>query len=499
MSTEMLPISGFGLKDQPDQSYVESKIFSCEEAVESSDRPSQALNDRYRCPENFFDLAVDEKLSSSEGYFRFGPNAICYGRSAVEVGETHVSSSLHDALGDTSIDNGKLRLPFDPTDILDNLRQERYAKREGMGSYFQNLLRRLYYLVRPLTTLSIRRQVQRFRTRNWKKLSFPQWPVDTTVENLCERLLLLSMHAQGVDRVPFVWFWPDGARGCLMMTHDVETETGKAFCENLMDIDDAFGIKASFNIVPERRYAVSAEFIELIRNRGFGVEVQDLNHDGRLFDSREEFLRRAKIINRYAREYSARGFRAGVLYRNPEWYHALDFSFDMSIPNVAHLDPQRGGCCTVMPYFIGDILELPVTTTQDYMLFHLLNQRSIDLWKTQIELIMEKNGLASFIVHPDYLMQPDTRSVYEDLLGYLLNLCEKRNVWSALPSDIDGWWRARSKMQLERDGDSWQIVGEGAHRAVLAYAKNVDGNLVYELANTPRATCAGDHDTAPLA
>ena len=60
----------------------------------------------------------------------------------------------------------------------------------------------------------------------------------------------------------------------------------------------------------------------------------------------------------------------------------------MSVPNVAHLEPQRGGCCTVMPYFIGDILELPLTTTQDYSLFHILGDYSIALWKQQIELIL---------------------------------------------------------------------------------------------------------------
>ena len=38
----------------------------------------------------------------------------------------------------------------------------------------------------------------------------------------------------------------------------------------------------------------------------------------------------------------------------PIGWQRLDFSFDMSIPNVAHLDPQRGGCCTIMPYFIGN-------------------------------------------------------------------------------------------------------------------------------------------------
>src|SRR5260370_20707867 len=141
-----------------------------------------------------------------------------------------------------------------------------------------------------------------------------------------------------------------------------------------------------------------------MRKREFEVGIQDLKHDGRLFESKEEFLRRVKIINSYGRKYGAKGFRAAALYRKPEWYDAFEFAFDMSVPNVAHLDPQHGGCCTVMPYFIGDVLKLPVTTIQDYTLFHLLNVRSIALWRTLVQHILENHGLASFIVHPAYVI-----------------------------------------------------------------------------------------------
>src|SRR5258708_24371320 len=153
----------------------------------------------------------------------------------------------------------------------------------------------------------------------------------------------------------------------------------------------------------------------------------------------------------------------------------------MSFPNVAHLDPERGGCCRVMAFFIGDVLELPVTTTQDYTLFHVLNERSIGLWKSQVDLILKKNGLMSFIVHPDYIMEPETLSVYKSLLVHLRNLRERTPIWDALPSEINAWWRARSKMSLLKQGDSWRIEGEGSERAVLAYAKNCNGKLVYEV------------------
>lgn len=343
------------------------------------------------------------------------------------------------------------------------------------------MLKKAYYRLRPFMTAGMRARVQRFCARDWNDLQFPKWPVDTTVENICERLLLMSMEARGIDEMPFVWFWPKGAQGCVCMTHDVETKAGRDFCPTLMDIDDSFGIKSSFQLVPESRYAVTQELVESFRSRGFEVAIHGLSHDGTLFDDREEFLRDAAKINRYAREYGAKGFRADVLYRNPEWYDAFDFSFDMSIPNVGHLDPQRGGCCTVMPYFIGDILEIPVTAVQDYMLFHLLKQRSIDLWKAQVATILEKQGCVSFIVHPDYVMDPEHMAIYQDLLRHLQELRAQTNTWFALPHQIDNWWRSRSQMRVERVQGSWRIVGEGAEQAALAFARKVDGKLIYDV------------------
>ena len=442
--------------------------------------PSEAVIDRYRCPKEFLDIASSEQLPSNTGFFRFGQNSVCYGRSRAAVVASRPESPLHDVAGEVEVENARLLLPFNLKEVIDNLRLESYRNAEARQSGLFRFCKRLYYHLRPFTNRMVRKQVQKFHARNWKKCSFPKWPVDTTVENVFETVLLMAMKAKGVEKVPFVWFWPNGANSCLTMTHDVETEAGRDFCPTLMGLDEAFGIKAAFGIVPEERYEVPSDLLESMRGRGFEVVVQDLNHDGRLFDDKQEFLRRAKIINQYAREFGAAGFRAAVLYRKPEWYDALDFAYDMSFPNVAPLDPQKGGCCTVMPFFIGNMLEIPVTTVQDYTLFHVLNERSIDLWKAQTDLVLKKNGLLSFIVHPDYVLRRDTLSLYKQLLGHLQGLREKTSIWCALPSQINAWWRARSKMSIDKDGTSWRIVGEWAERAVLAYAKNVDGKIVYE-------------------
>jgi hypothetical protein len=303
--------------------------------------------------------------------------------------------------------------------------------------------------------------------------------VDRTVDNVLEHLLLLSLRASHQQEIPFIWFWPNGASSCAIMTHDVETTAGRDFCSTLMDINDEFGVKASFQVVPEVRYDVPESYLEEIRSRGFEVNVQDLNHDGHLFRTKSEFLARAVKINAYRDQFKAEGFRSAILYRRQEWYDALNFSYDMSVPNVAHLDPQRGGCCTVMPYFVGNMVELPVTTTQDYSLFHILEEHSIELWKQQIELIMAKNGLINFIIHPDYIIDREERTTYEKLLRYLQDLKKERNVWVPLPRDAAFWWKQRSKMRLIEVDGSWRIEGDGSERARIAYASEKDGKIVY--------------------
>ena len=440
----------------------------------------QSLRDRYRCSDEFLKYRLSGQLCANPRYFELDSAAVCFGRLVGGTGRVHLATRPQDRVPDIAVDKHGILLPFDPDEVIDNLRLERYSGCQL--SEFEKALKRAYYRIRHHTTLQLRGYVQRLRAANWKGKRFPQWPVDTTVENLSEALLLHSLRVNQQERIPFVWFWPDGAQACVTITHDVETAAGRDVCAEVMDLDESFGFRSSFQIVPEGRYTLSREFLNSFRNRGFELCVQDLNHDGRLFDDLEEFRRRAARINRFAREHDAKGFRSAVLYRNPEWFEYLEFSFDMTIPNVAHLDPQQGGCCTVTPYFIGDLVELPLTTTQDYMLFYILKQRSVDLWKVQIELILAKNGLVTILVHPDYVIEADMRVVYKDLLAILNEMRVHDHLWFALPSEIAQWWRQRNQMTIIKDRDSWRITGEGSGRARLAFAKVADGRLIYELA-----------------
>ena len=445
-----------------------------------------ALIERYRCSEALASFAVGDELLSETNYLRFGSGDICYGQSSLRTSGTFPRNGLCDLSGNVD-NNGTLpKLPFDPCQMVDHLRMERYAgsdyeSRRGVLS--SNVFQKAYYSLRPLLDVPVRKHLQRWCFRDWEKLAFPAWPVDRTVECILERLLLLSMKSRGIDRIPFIWFWPEGFESCVMVTHDVETKAGADFTPQVLDMDDSVGIKSSFQVIPEKQYPVSAAFLNEIRARGFELNVHDLRHDGNLFDERESFLCRAQSINRYLREYGAQGFRAGRMYRNADWIGALDILYDMSVPSVAHLEPQRGGCCTVFPYYIGGILELPLTTTQDYSLFHILGSYSTELWLKQISLITESHGLVSVIIHPDHIIEKRAREAYKALLRQLILMRDEKNAWVTLPREVNRWWRARSQMKLVQRGGTCYIEGAGSERARVAYASFEGDQVVYTIAN----------------
>lgn len=436
--------------------------------------------DYFRCPEEYAKFGVAENLGQAPGFFRFGKQITCFGRSAGPVAH-RPSGHLPDYYSLLREQNDKIILPFDADEIVENLRKERYIAKESGPVSPQRLIRKAYYVARPFLGVGFRKYFQRFHLRDRKNISFPCWPIDKTVDDLCANLMTLSVKANGSRRIPFIWFWPDEYQGCVLMTHDVEHEPGRAFCGSLMDLDERHGIKSSFQVVPEERYEVSEAFLESIRSRGFELNVHDLNHDGHLFESHELFLERAKKINGYAMQWRTEGFRAGGMYRNAEWSDAFHFDYDMSFPSAAHLEPQRGGCCTIMPYIANGLVEIPLTTTQDYSLFHILDQFSIDLWVDELKNLASINGLASFIVHPDYVIEDREQRVYEDLLKFISEHCSRQKIWQPLPRDVARWWRERSQMHIERSGDSWKVVGPGSERARVAFAQIDEGRLAYHV------------------
>lgn len=434
------------------------------------------LIERYRLPESYGQIGHLSSSAGKAGFFSFGEDITCFGVCSTVSVSSSPGNRLPIINSQMCRNGAGLHLPFDPDEVVNNLLLERYLIGDNKTG-LQGVARELYYALRPWLSVRVREHLQRVYLQGWKKIRFPKWPIDCTVERFFERLLILTMQEQRLQSVPFIWYWPEGADSCAIVTHDVETKEGRDFCSRLMTIDEHWGIRSSFQVIPEERYDVPDEFLDEIRARGFEVNVHDLNHDGRLFWDRQCFSSRVPQINRYGKLYRANGFRSGAMYRNQDWCRDLDFEYDMSVPNAAHLEPQHGGCCTVMPYFNGNLLELPLTVSQDYALFHLLNTRSTDLWEEQLAAIRREHGLISILVHPDYVMEKREEEIYQQLLSRIADLRDHHNVWTATPGEVNTWWRIRNGLKLIQDGADWRIEGPGSDRARLAYAV-LDGDRI---------------------
>ena len=151
----------------------------------------QALIDRYRCPESLVKFDLIGGLSNEAGYFRFGQDTICYGRSATGFRASRADGVLYDVLKDVSTNSSNAVLPFDPTEVIDNLRLERYANRYSHGALnrWKRSLRNAYYFLRPLMHVNVRRHVQRAHLNGWRAFSFRigQWtqPSRTCANSCC--------------------------------------------------------------------------------------------------------------------------------------------------------------------------------------------------------------------------------------------------------------------------------------------------------------------------
>src|SRR5206468_5595706 len=104
------------------------------------------------------------------GYFSFGSETICYGHSRAGFRAPSAAGPLHEALADVTADGRTVRLPLDPNDIIENLRYERYrnhtnGKRTGIAG--SPLARSLYYLLRPLLGVAVRKHAQRAYLSDW--------------------------------------------------------------------------------------------------------------------------------------------------------------------------------------------------------------------------------------------------------------------------------------------------------------------------------------------
>ena len=345
----------------------------------------------------------------------------------------------------------------------------------------QSLPLRAYYLLRPLLPRRLQLAMRRRYARRRGLGSFPAWPIEDVLVRMRDDELRAQLGEHGDDGVPLVGYWPDGHRFAWVLTHDVEGPAGVENIAVVRALEERYGLVSSWNFCAEQ-YPIPDGVFDRLREQGCEIGLHGIDHRGRLFASRARFESDLPAIHRYLREWGADGFRSPALHRVADWMPELACAYDTSFPDTDPYEPQPGGCCSIWPFFNGDLVELPVTLAQDHTLFEILGRDDIEVWTRKSDWLAEQGGLANVIIHPDYMLSAERMDLYEALLQHLVGL---DGGWHALPRDVAGWWRAREGMRIEGEGGAARVTGPGAERATLHRALERDGSISIEPAAQP--------------
>ncbi|MCL4797890.1 MAG: glycosyltransferase [Bryobacteraceae bacterium] len=194
-----------------------------------------------------------------------------------------------------------------------------------------------------------------------------------------------------------------------MLSHDVEGAKGLKRVKRLVEMNASYGFRASFNFVPEGGgYRVSDELRAELERAGCEVGVHGLSHDGRMYFSKERFAREVGRIQEYVKEWGASGFRSPLMHRQMRWMHLLGTEYDASTFDTDPFEPMPDRAGTIFPFWIngedgGGLVELPYTLVQDFTLFKVLEEKTVEIWKRKLDWVAERGGMALLNTHPDYM------------------------------------------------------------------------------------------------
>ena len=309
----------------------------------------------------------------------------------------------------------------------------------GQNHWQLSRLRRYYYDVKPFMPRVLIRALRQLTQKRHNHDFKLRWPIDERYPlfrfEILKYMLELSDNYQITTRA----LWPDAACFAFTLTHDIEDKKGQSFVHKIADMEEKLDFRSSFNFVPEK-YPVDMALISELKQRGFEVGIHGLKHDGKLFRSYNEFVKRAQGINRYFREHDVVGFRAPLTHRHPEWMQLLNMEYDLSFFDTDPYEPIPGGTMCIWPFILGHFVELPYTLVQDYTLINVLGETTPQIWIDKVDFIEKYHGMALLNTHPDYLRNDLNWSVYRE---FLISMKNRGGYWHALPREVAHWWRNR--------------------------------------------------------
>ena len=295
-----------------------------------------------------------------------------------------------------------------------------------------NPLHSLFYTLKPCIPrrlqIFLRRRIAHQKRRKYSHI----WPIDPNSA-----------------APPFGWKgWPDGKQFALVLSHDVDNHKGQEKVLDLARLEITYGYRSAFNFVPER-YKNHEHIKKFLKENDFEINAHGLKHDGKLFKNLKIFKKRAQKINRYLQAWGSTGFTSPSMLHKLSWLHELNITHSISTFDTDPFEPQPDSVGTIFPLWITNgknsegYVELPYTMPQDHLLFAILQEKGIELWKRKLDWIAERGGMVLLNTHSDYMNFGDHPmgdeeypvGYYEKLLVYINDMYAGR-YWNALPGEL---------------------------------------------------------------
>ena len=322
----------------------------------------------------------------------------------------------------------RLNLDLDINDTIDCILAERYLKSKRPWTSY---LPFHYHLVPGSIRVLIAQWLTGLHSLKRQRVNFPNWPEDITVD-------LLKRTIRGkLSQIK----WPEEKKYAVCLTHDIDTNKGFKPAEKFLHLEAEFGVKSCWFVVLKNVEFGGRFFHEVLKGEN-EVACHGDNHDESLpYLSQSEICSRLEKYRNTIKEYNMKGFRSPSLLRTPTLLRAISefFEYDSTFPDteISARPPYRSGCCSIFPYRLGKLMELPLTLPQDSTCVFLKKtpEEILKLWLNKLSWIKEMGGLATLNIHPDshFGMKGKIFDIYRSFLEIVT---KDTKAWVITPAEV---------------------------------------------------------------
>ncbi len=260
---------------------------------------------------------------------------------------------------------------------------------------------------------------------------FPSWPCESALLDYWRQWLRGALTALHLKDGWHIGFWPAGAQCSIALLHDIESREGFTRIEGIAKLEEKYGFRSAWNLVLAQNQ-VDWSAVNALKERGFEFGTFSRKRTGQ----------------------PACGDRGASAY---------EFDFDSSFADTDPHQAHPGGTCSVFPFFLPDLVELPYTLEQDRTFVRILRRSPLPIWMLKARWVSAVGGMILVRTDPSCIGTENYLPVYERLLD---NLNRIDRAWRALPSEAAAWWRRRDALTLEVIGKQPIIAGSDITGAV---------------------------------